>query len=99
MVKIYDKRRCFIHASLNAIDGVTCLKPESTFYAFANITATGLSSWEFAKCAARKYKVAVVPGSVFGKCGEGYIRLSFAAGMEQLEEGAARLSRCVADVI
>jgi aspartate/methionine/tyrosine aminotransferase len=98
MVEIYDKRRCFIHAALNAIDGITSLMPESTFYTFANITATGLSSWEFAKYAARQYKVAVVPGSIFGNCGEGYVRLSFAASMEQLEEGVARLNRCVTDL-
>lgn len=91
MVAIYDKRRHLVYEGLNAIDGVQCLKPESTFYAFPNISSTGLSSWDFAKYLAREHKVAVVPGSIFGSAGEGYIRLSFAAGMAQLEKGIARI--------
>ena len=95
MVATYDKRRLLVHEGLNAIDGIQCLKPESTFYAFPNISSTGLSSWEFAKYLAREYKVAVVPGSIFGKAGEGYVRLSFAASMEQLKEGIVRIERGV----
>jgi len=49
MVRIYDKRRLMVYESLNAIDGIKCLKPESTFYAFPNISSFGLSSWEFAE--------------------------------------------------
>ncbi len=95
MVKTYDKRRRFIHEGLNAIDGIQCLKPESTFYAFPNISSFGLSSWEFAKYLVKEHKVAVVPGSIFGKSGEGYVRLSFAASIEQLKEGIARIQRGV----
>jgi len=91
MVTTYDKRRHLVFEGLNAIDGIQCLKPESTFYAFPNISATGLSSWDFAKYLAKEHKVAVVPGSIFGKAGEGYVRLSFAAGTEQLEKGVARI--------
>ncbi len=93
MVATYDKRRHLVHEGLNAIEGIDCLKPESTFYAFPNISSFGLSSWEFAKYLAREHKVAVVPGSIFGKAGEGFVRLSFAAGMEQLQEGIARIGR------
>jgi aminotransferase len=96
MVATYDKRRHLVHEGLNAIDGITCINPESTFYAFPNITSTGLSSWEFAKYLAREHKVAVVPGSIFGSAGEGYVRLSFAASMEQLKEGIDRIARGVA---
>ena len=49
MVATYDKRRHLVHEGLNAIDGITCINPESTFYAFPNISSTGLSSWEFAR--------------------------------------------------
>ena len=98
MVAIYDKRRHLVHEGLNAIDGIQCLKPASTFYAFPNITATGLSSWDFAKYLAREHKVAVVPGSIFGKAGEGYVRLSFAASTDQLKEGIARIRRGVASL-
>jgi aspartate/methionine/tyrosine aminotransferase len=96
MVATYARRRKLVHEGLNAIDGIHCLMPESTFYAFPNITATGLSSWEFAKYLVKEHKVAVVPGSIFGSAGEGYVRLSFAAGMQQLEEGLARIERGVA---
>jgi aspartate/methionine/tyrosine aminotransferase len=96
MVNEYDRRRKIIHAGLNAIDGITCIMPESTFYAFANISRCGLSSWEFAKYLAQEHKVAVVPGSIFGTRGEGFVRLSFAADIEQLQEALSRIKTGVA---
>ena len=96
MVVTYDKRRHLVHGGLNAIDGIQCINPESTFYAFPNISSTGLSSWDFAKYLVKEHKVAVVPGSIFGQAGEGYVRLSFAASMDQLKEGIARIGRGVA---
>jgi aspartate/methionine/tyrosine aminotransferase len=95
MVTTYDKRRHLVYEGLNAIDGIQCLKPTSTFYAFPNISSTGLSSWDFAKYLAKEHKVAVVPGSIFGKAGEGYVRLSFAASTEQLENGIKRIKHGV----
>jgi aspartate/methionine/tyrosine aminotransferase len=95
MVATYDKRRRFVYEGLNAVDGIKCLKPESTFYAFPNIKSLGLSSWDLAKYLLKEHKVAVVPGSIFGKAGEGYVRLSFAASIEQLQEGIARIERGV----
>ena len=86
MVATYDKRRRFIHEGLNAIDGIQCLKPEATFYAFPNISSTGLNSWDFAKYLAKEHKVAVVPGSIFGSAGEGYIRLSAFAKPADVKE-------------
>jgi aspartate/methionine/tyrosine aminotransferase len=96
MVATYNQRRQLVHEGLNAIDGISCLKPEATFYAFPNIKATGLTSWGFAKYMVKEHKVAVVPGSIFGEGGEGYVRFSFAAGMEQLKEGITRIERGVA---
>jgi aspartate/methionine/tyrosine aminotransferase len=93
MVATYDKRRQLVFEGLNAIAGVRCLKPESTFYAFPNISSCGLSSWDFAKYLVKEHQVAVVPGSIFGKAGEGYVRLSFAASMDQLSEGIDRIER------
>jgi aspartate/methionine/tyrosine aminotransferase len=93
MVAIYDKRRHIVYDGLNSIDGIRCLKPESTFYAFPNISSYGLSSWDFAKYLVKEHKVAVVPGNIFGKAGEGYVRLSFAASIDQLKEGIARIKR------
>ncbi len=95
MVAAYDKRRRIVYEGLNAIEGIKCLNPESTFYAFPNISSCGLPSWEFAKYLVKEHKVAVVPGSIFGQAGEGYVRLSFAASIEQLEEGIARIKRGV----
>jgi aspartate/methionine/tyrosine aminotransferase len=95
MVATYDKRRRIVYEGLNAVDGITCLKPESTFYAFPNIKSFGLSSWDLARYLVKEHKVAVVPGSIFGKGGEGYLRLSFAASIEQLKEGIARIKRGV----
>ncbi len=95
MVDKYDQRRLIVHDGLNAIDGIKCLKPESTFYAFPNISSFGLSSWDFAKYLVKEHQVAVVPGSIFGKAGEGYVRLSFAASTEQLKKGVARIKRGV----
>jgi aminotransferase len=95
MVATYDKRRQIVYEGLNAIDGIKCLNPESTFYAFPNIKSFGLSSWDLAKYLVREHKVAMVPGSIFGKGGEGYVRLSFAASAEQLREGIARIKRGV----
>jgi aspartate/methionine/tyrosine aminotransferase len=91
MVSTYDKRRRIVYQSLNAIDGIRCLQPESTFYAFPNISSFGLSSWKFARYLAKEHKVAVVPGSIFGQAGEGYVRLSFAASIGQLQEGIERI--------
>ena len=91
MIAVYEKRRRIVHEGLNAIEGIRCLKPESTFYAFPNIAATGLSSWDLAEYLVKEHGVAVVPGSIFGKGGEGYVRISFAARTEQLQEGIKRI--------
>jgi aspartate/methionine/tyrosine aminotransferase len=95
MVATYDKRRQIVYEGINAVDGINCLKPESTFYAFPNIKSLELSSWELAEYLVKQYKVAVVPGSIFGKGGEGYVRISFAASIERLKEGIARIKRGV----
>ena len=93
MVAAYDRRRHLVHEGLNAIDGISCLMPESTFYAFPNISSFGLSSWDFARYLVREHRVAVVPGSIFGASGEGYVRLSFAADEELLQQGLARIEK------
>ena len=79
------------YEGLNSIDGVSCLRPESTFYAFPNFKETGLSSWDLGRYLIKEHKVALIPGSIFGPSGEGYLRLSFAAGLSELKEGLARL--------
>jgi aspartate/methionine/tyrosine aminotransferase len=96
MVAAYERRRAVIHEGLNAIDGIACLLPESTFYAFPNISSFGLSSWDFAKYLVKEHRIAVVPGSIFGQRGEGFVRISFAADENVLREGIKRVKSAAA---
>jgi len=91
MVEKYARRREIVYRGLNDIEGISCVLPEATFYAFPNISRIGLSSLDLARFLVREYKVALVPGSIFGDKGEGYLRLSFAASEAQLKEGLARI--------
>jgi aspartate/methionine/tyrosine aminotransferase len=93
MVRAYQRRRKIIYDGLNAINGVSCILPESTFYAFPNISGFGLTSWELAKYLVKEHRVAVVPGSIFGNNGEGYIRISFAMNSQILKEGISRIRK------
>jgi aspartate/methionine/tyrosine aminotransferase len=95
MVEAYRRRRDIVAEGLNDIAGISCLKPEATFYAFANIADLGMSSWDFARFLATEHKAAVVPGSIFGDRGEGYVRVSFAADEAKLQEGIARIRAAV----
>jgi aspartate/methionine/tyrosine aminotransferase len=91
MLGEYTKRRAVVHQGLNEMHGVSCIPPEATFYAFPNISKIGLSSWDLAKYLVQEHKVALIPGSVFGENGEGYLRLSFAASEANLREGLSRI--------
>ena len=95
MVERYAKRRELVFNGLNSIRGISCIKPESTFYAFPNISSFGMSSWEFAKYMVKEHKVAMVPGSVFGDNGEGFVRISFATSSKNLEKALELLQKGV----
>ena len=75
--------------------GIECFAPFGAFYTFPNIKRFGLSSDEFANRFLREEKVAVVPGTAFGDCGEGYLRISYAYSIENLKEALGRLARFV----
>ncbi|KPB04782.1 aminotransferase [Bacillus sp. CHD6a] len=94
MKKSYRRRRNYFVSSLNEI-GLDCHNPGGAFYAFPSVQLTGLSSQEFAERLLLEEKVAVVPGNVFGKCGEGYVRCSYASSLEQLQEAIKRMERFV----
>jgi aminotransferase len=94
MKRSYRHRRHYFVDSLNEC-GLTCHTPGGAFYAFPSIQKTGMSSEEFAEKLLMEEKVAVVPGNVFGKGGEGYIRCSYASSMEQLQEAVKRMKRFV----
>lgn len=87
----YRRRRKLIVDGLNAIPGISCLPPKGAFYAFANITGTGLSSRDFAIRLLQEKHVVTVPGTGFGEGGEGYVRLSYATSEEAIREGLKRI--------
>jgi len=95
MMKTYRERRDVIVDGLNRIPGITCLKGDGAFYAFPNITGTGMTSDEFADFALEKAKVALLPGNNFGEYGEGYVRLSYANNETNIREGLERLSKAM----
>ncbi|MFD2215844.1 aminotransferase [Metabacillus endolithicus] len=94
MKKSYRQRRNLFVNALTEM-GLTCHVPGGAFYAFPSIKETNLSSEEFAEKLLMEERVAVVPGSVFGESGEGYIRCSYASSLEQLQESLRRMQRFV----
>ena len=79
--------------ALNAMPGVTCLRPEGAFYAFPNFSSFGLSSAELQQGLLDEAGVACVAGPDFGRWGEGYLRLSYAASVEDLRVALAAMGR------
>lgn len=92
MVKEYQRRRDLLVNALNQMPGISCLKPQATFYAFPNIKATGKTSNELANLLLDG-GVAVLPGSAFGKYGEGYLRIVFANSYENIEIALERMDK------
>jgi aminotransferase len=90
----YRLRRNYIVDALNKM-GLTCHLPRGSFYAFPNITATGLPSKEFAVRLLNEEKVACVPGGAFGPGGEGFVRCCFATSLEQIQEACERMGRFI----
>jgi aminotransferase len=90
MVQEYRLRRNMFVAGLNRI-GLPTHVPEGAFYAFPSVKETGLSDTEFAERLLKEQRVAVVPGSVFGVGGEGYLRCAYAVSRKQLTESLARI--------
>jgi aspartate aminotransferase len=87
VVQEYQRRRDVIVAGLNAIPGITCQIPQGAFYVFPNIKQLGRTSSEVADLLLKEVGVALLPGSSFGREGEGYLRLSYANSMENICEG------------
>jgi aminotransferase len=90
MAREYDRRRRLVVSGLNKM-GLDCFEPKGAFYAFPSVKSTGLSSGEFAEKLLKEQKVAVVPGDVFGECGQGYLRCSYATSREELVEALSRI--------
>jgi len=94
MVKDYNRRRLVMVKGLCDI-GLSCFEPKGAFYAFPSIKRTGMTSEEFAERLLTEEKVAVVPGSAFGQCGEGYVRCCYATSLADIEEALSRMKRFV----
>jgi aminotransferase len=94
MLAEYDQRRRVIVDGLNTI-GMPCFEPQGAFYAFPSIQNTSLNSEEFSEKLLFDKKVAVVPGTAFGDCGEGYVRCAYATSMVNIEEALGRMEDLV----
>ena len=91
----YDRRRRVMVAGLNDI-GMACFEPKGAFYTFPAVRGTGLTSEEFAEKLLVEEKVAVVPGTAFGECGEGHVRCCYATSLANIEQALERMSRFAA---
>ena len=95
MVAEFRKRREVIVSGLNNVEGMTCKKPHGAFYVFPNITGTGMDCRKLGDHLLNNAGVAVLPGTSFGKYGEGYLRLSFANSVENIKKALDRISKAV----
>lgn len=94
MRESYNERRRFVLHMLDEM-GIPCFEPLGAFYVFPCIKEFGISSEQFATDLLREEKVAIVPGTAFGDCGEGFLRISYAYSIENLREALGRLQRFV----
>jgi aspartate aminotransferase len=97
MRQAFDERRGVIVDLLNALPGFRCIKPAGAFYAFPNIAGTGRSAQDLGTALLEECGVAVVHGTSFGAMGEGFLRFSYAASMENIREAAARIDAYLTD--
>ncbi len=95
MRREYQRRKDYVVKALNEIDGISCNNPKGAFYIFVNIKKLGKTSMEMAEYLLETAKVALVPGSAFGDGGEGYLRISYACGYEELTEACDRIKTAV----
>jgi aspartate/methionine/tyrosine aminotransferase len=91
VVAEYQKRRDIIVEGLNELSGVSCQKPQGAFYVFPNIKAFNKTSSEIANMMLEEAGVALLPGSAFGTNGEGYLRLSYANSVENIQQALERM--------
>ena len=86
----YNRRRRYVVKSLNDM-GLTCFEPRGAFYVFPSIQISGLSSEEFCERLLKEKEVAIIPGSAFGACGDGYARISYAYSVDHLQTAMHRI--------
>ena len=91
MRREYMRRRDFLVGALNSL-GLRTIMPKGAFYIFPDVRSTGMSSEEFALTLLKKHGVACVPGGAFGRCGEGYVRMSYATSLEKIRIAVERIA-------
>ncbi|MEG0663710.1 MAG: aminotransferase class I/II-fold pyridoxal phosphate-dependent enzyme, partial [Clostridia bacterium] len=91
MVEEFDLRRKLITDGFNKI-GLTCFNPQGAFYVFPSIEKTGLKSDEFCERLLLEKQVAIVPGTAFGDCGEGFVRVSYACSTQNILKALERIT-------
>lgn len=94
MREIYQRRRDLIVNGLNEIKGIHCVMPQGAFYAFPDIRELGLTSQQAAEKLLDTVQVVAIPGSAFGDCGEGFLRMAYANSEENIEEALRRIRQC-----
>lgn len=93
----YNQRRRFLVHTFRKM-GLKCFEPFGAFYVFPSIKELGMTSDEFAMELLNREKVAVVPGTAFGDCGEGFLRISYAYSLDELKHATDRIARFVAEI-
>ena len=91
MMKAFDERRLYIHGALNALPGVSCVRPAGAFYAFPNVSGTGLKAKAIETGLLEEAGVATIAGTSFGIHGEGFLRLSYANSLANIQEAMQRI--------
>jgi aminotransferase len=94
MVDAYDQRRRYLMDAFEHM-GLDCFEPHGAFYMFPSIKKFNMSSDEFATRLLKEEKVAVVPGTAFGDCGEGFLRISYAYSIENLKAAMEKISKFI----
>ena len=97
MRREYKKRRDWLVPELNAL-GLKTLMPKGAFYLFVDVRSTGLSDEEFALKLLKEFGVACVPGSAFGTCGAGFVRMSYATSLDKIKLAASRIAKMLKSI-
>ena len=95
MMERFTRKRDRIVNGLNQVPGFSCQMPKGAFYAFANIKGTGMTSRECSEFILKEAGIATVPGTAFGKAGEGYLRFSYATTIENIDEAVKKLKAVI----
>ncbi len=95
----FTRRREAIVSGLNEVPGMSCIYPKGAFYVFPNIKETGMKSEELANYMLDEAGVCLLPGTAFGSQGEGYLRLSYARSVNEIEKGIGKMKEAMAKIL